>query len=431
MRWTIALSFALAMISLAHAQDAVKIPPDHWRPQIIAPPRPEIKEALELTKADIQVAITGYIAQTTMTLTFHNPNSRVMEGELVFPLPEGATISGYGLDVNGQIVDGVPVEKQKARITFETEVRKGVDPGLVEQLKGNNFRTRIYPIPANGDRTVKVQYVSDLASDRDSATYVLPMNWGNQAVKEYSLKVELTAAPSEPVLSGAPAGFALAASGNALVAQKTYKDAKFTDDLTISLPNLPAKHVVVEKYQGESGESSGWYFVINDLPGMPPEKRAAPRIKRIGILWDASLSRAEIDKTRELDLLKGILADYHDTVDIVIFREKAEPVLTVPADKVIQTLSAVKYDGATNLGRLVIPKNYHDFFPGNRVKWSAPDYNYWLLFTDGLGNLFEEMPQKVAAPVYAISNDSRQPCGSDTARASQRRAVLQPQAADG
>ncbi|CAF4372552.1 unnamed protein product, partial [Adineta steineri] len=34
-----------------------------------------------------------------------------------------------GLDVDGRIVDGVVVEKEKARVTFEKEVRKGVDPG--------------------------------------------------------------------------------------------------------------------------------------------------------------------------------------------------------------------------------------------------------------------------------------------------------------
>jgi hypothetical protein len=39
-----------------------------------------------------------------------------------------------GLDIEGEIVDGVCVEKEKARIAFEKEVRKGVDPGFFLDL---------------------------------------------------------------------------------------------------------------------------------------------------------------------------------------------------------------------------------------------------------------------------------------------------------
>jgi hypothetical protein len=92
-------------------------------------------------------------------MTFHNDQPRVLEGDLEFPLPEGAALSGYGLNVGGTLVDGVPVEKQAARIAFEKEVRKGVDPGLDEQTGGNQFRTRVYPIPAGGTRTVKIEYL--------------------------------------------------------------------------------------------------------------------------------------------------------------------------------------------------------------------------------------------------------------------------------
>lgn len=49
------------------------------------------------------------------------------------------------------MVDGVPVPRQKARVAFEEEVRKQVDPGLVEWSGGNMFKTRVYPIPMGGN----------------------------------------------------------------------------------------------------------------------------------------------------------------------------------------------------------------------------------------------------------------------------------------
>ena len=123
---------------------------------------------------DVNVVIRGLLAETTMTMVFRNPHNRVLAGELVFPLPAGATVSGYGLDVGGQLVEGVVVEKHQARIVFEKEVRREVviDPGLVEHVRGNNFRTRVYPIPAGGKRTVMVRYVSELIGSSGEPVYL-------------------------------------------------------------------------------------------------------------------------------------------------------------------------------------------------------------------------------------------------------------------
>jgi hypothetical protein len=111
---------------------------------------------LAITALDVEARIVGHLAETSMTMTFFNPHPRALAGDLTFPLPAGSTVSGYGLDVDGVLVDGVVLDKQKARRVFETEVRKGVDPGLVEKVGGAAFRTRVFPIPARGTRTVKV-----------------------------------------------------------------------------------------------------------------------------------------------------------------------------------------------------------------------------------------------------------------------------------
>ena len=115
-----------------------------------------VSAPLGLASLRTEVRIFGSVAETTTTMTFANPTARAMEGDLYFPLPEGATISGYALDINGVMVDGVAVEKHEARRVFEEVVRHGIDPGLVQWTKGNNFQTRVFPIPANGSRTVRV-----------------------------------------------------------------------------------------------------------------------------------------------------------------------------------------------------------------------------------------------------------------------------------
>ena len=53
--------------------------------------------------------------------------------------------------------------------------------------------------------------------------------------------------------------------------------------------------------------------------------------------------------------------------------------------KLIDTIKAVSYDGATSLGSLILPKNQSDYTPGDHLR-TPKDYDLFLLFTDGFGN---------------------------------------------
>ena len=111
---------------------------------------------VNLTLASSDTKITGNFSVTKINLIVSNTSDRILEGELEFPLAEGESVTGYAIDVNGKLRDGVVVEKDKGRQVFEAVVRQGIDPGLVEKTVGNNFKTRIYPIPAKGIRQLQI-----------------------------------------------------------------------------------------------------------------------------------------------------------------------------------------------------------------------------------------------------------------------------------
>ena len=96
-------------------------------------------------------------------------------------------------------MDGVIVAKDEARVAFETEVRRGVDPGLAEWVRGNNFRTRVYPIPAGGTREIRVSYVHSLSGTAEESQYLLPMRH-EHAIPEFSLRVEVVQGEVAPVV---------------------------------------------------------------------------------------------------------------------------------------------------------------------------------------------------------------------------------------
>jgi hypothetical protein len=353
-------------------------------------------EPLGLTSVDVAVVIDGFLAETTTTLTFRNTYPRVLEGELVFPLPEGATISGYALDVAGEMVDGVAVERHEARIAFEKEVRRGVDPGLVEWVKGNNFRTRVWPIPAHGARTVRVRYVSELVTrSRGGAVdafYALPLRFG-QSIADLRLKVEVVKGLARPELrSGAPPAFRFEAWEDRYVAEARLAGVPPAEDLLVALPDVPRQSVRLET--DDEGET---HFVIVDFPEPPADAPVARPARRAGIFWDASLSREAADHASELALLDGWLRRVRDIdVDVVVFRDVAEAprafsVRGGDGRAVREMLEGLVYDGGTNLGAL---------------RFEA-GHDYDLLFTDGLGTLGPDAPPVPEVPLHAVSADVR------------------------
>jgi Ca-activated chloride channel homolog len=387
-------------------------------------------EGVRLTKADVKAVVRGVLAEASITLTFRNDTPRVLGGELTFPLPDGATVAGYALDVNGTLVDGVSVEKQRARVIYEKEMNKSVDPGLVEHVAGNNFRTRLYPVPANGTRTLRVTYVADLvpSADGKGASFIMPMGLGEK-LETLDLTVAVEGATEPPsVKGGSYTSKPFEGSARGYYLQDSLRDAKALDVLTIALPEVPATSAIVQKRgkapmtveeleaaskPGAAAQADEHFFVLTDTPKRPTDQLTAKVMKnqRVLVVWDASLSRLTADTARELKLLEQTLARLgHPTLDVLLLRNDVEVKPFLGGDaagtaKVIDLLKNVKYDGGTNLSALSIPKNLSDVKPAVEIAQAQKDYDLAMVFTDGLATVGSEKPGKIEVPVYALSSD--------------------------
>ena len=348
---------------------------------------------LRVSSVKVETRIFGSLAETRMTLVFHNPSGRRLAGDLYFPLPPGATISGYALDVGGVLRDAVVVEKDKGRQVFEKIVRQGLDPGLAEWTKGNTFKTRIFPIPPRGSRTVRIDYVSDLLQARGEQQYRLPLNF-KEKIDAFSIRIEVVKSTARPTVRGAsPPGFEFTPWRDSFVAEASGKNADLSRPLTVVLPAVKRQPVVVEKRAGEPS-----YFLINTSP--PPPKLGAARAPRhITLYWDASASREKTSHQRALDLLKAFFGKHRSKemrVDLVVFRDAPEKAraFRVSGGNPAALFAAVKalpYDGGTQLGALPPP---------------APGSEYSLLFSDGLSTFGKERPEAFAKPVYVFSGET-------------------------
>ena len=117
------------------------------------------EKPVEISQTESVVADNGLYRRVKTVFTFTNPNSRQMSADFSFPIPDEATVCAYALEVNGAMVPGVVCEKEKARVAFETEKVKSVDPGIVEHVAGNTWKTRIFPLMPSVPRKAEVEYI--------------------------------------------------------------------------------------------------------------------------------------------------------------------------------------------------------------------------------------------------------------------------------
>ena len=379
---------SLLVLLLSNSALAQRLPP----PALMVQENDRSKP-LELSRVDIDVRIVGQVAETRMTMTFYNPQSRNLAGDLFFPLPEGATVSGYALDIEGKMVDGVVVPKDKARQVFEIEVRKGIDPGIVEWVKGSNFKTRVFPIPPKGTRTVMVRYVTQLVRDKAGPNYQLPLNF-RDTVGKFHLRVEVVKPVAPPTVKGGSlANFEFAAWRESFVAETTLEKRRFVNDLSVAIPDTRPAAVRVEK----APDKNHYFYARLARPSLLATG-TGETVKRIAIYWDATGSMGEVDRTKELAVLQELFKRLGDlTVDLVLFRnEMGKPVtFTVKggdAGKLVAALKAVDYDGGTQMGALKSLPTKPDFY---------------VLCGDGLSNFGKEEPPRFNAPIFALGPNAQ------------------------
>ncbi len=120
----------------------------------------------------VEVTIVGRLARTQVTQVFWNDLPRQTEGRYTFVLPDGASISRLAMDVNGKMMEGELVTRERARRIYESIVSRRKDPALLEWQGQNRFSTQIFPIPARGPKTVVLTYEQVLPQQHDTVTYL-------------------------------------------------------------------------------------------------------------------------------------------------------------------------------------------------------------------------------------------------------------------
>lgn len=341
---------------------------------------------VRLSQLKVNVKVVGNIAYTTTEMHFFNATNRQMEAELLFPLPEGVSVSRYAIDINGKMRDAVPVNKSKGKQVFEAIEHRRVDPGLLEKVEGNNFKTRIYPLMPNNERIVIIGYEQELSSfDATHLSYQM-LTSCKQQLDVFELNVSVIGAASSPTITNDSATIAVESLGQSYVSTIKKTNYKPQDKLVITIPiRAEIQNVVVQSVDNQH------YFYTTTLIDAKTIQKKKP--DSIGLIWDVSLSCRNRDLKKELELLDAYFHELN-SVEVTLYfagynfeRKNVYSIKNGDWSALRTVLEHVEYDGGTRF---------------SKVKFASHDEH--LFFTDGMSSLSSNVLSSTTKPIYTISS---------------------------
>jgi hypothetical protein len=232
--------------------------------------------------------------------------------------------------IDGKLMEGELVEREKARKVYEEIVDGMQDPALLEWEHGSVFKMRVFPIEAQRDKVVTIRYLTPLRRSADKLELV-------QAVRSAS-------------------GEALAALRIDWQGKRVFDEQHVAADRVLSFPAKPASAVLREH------RPDGVYSVVRVSPDWSRVPLAAkPAPKTWFVVFDTSRSALE-EQPRQLEALGVVLAALPKDARFQVITSDLDarpaprglvPVTPETIGRALDFAKSVTPDGASDLGRVI------------------------------------------------------------------------------
>ena len=289
---------------------------------------PVVWASLETTFTKADVRVRDQIATTMIEQEFYNPNSRQVEGTFLFPVPKGAHISKFTMEINGKPMEAELLAGDKARGIYEDIVRKLRDPALLEYAGRDLFKVRIFPIEPNSRKRITLSYSQLLKSDGGLVNFIFPLNtekYSAKPIKTVSVKLDLeTKRPLKSIYSPSRKLEIKRHGANKATVGYEASDVKPDTDLQLFFTQEESDlglSLLTYKNPGEDG-----YFLLLASPGMEA-KNAKVIPKDVAFVLDTSGSMAGAKLEQAKKALAFCVENLNDgdRFDVLRFATEVEP----------------------------------------------------------------------------------------------------------
>ncbi|MBN1652604.1 MAG: FecR domain-containing protein, partial [Deltaproteobacteria bacterium] len=251
---------------------------------------------LELVKHRVTARIVGPTARTEIEETFRNDGTETLQGIYRFSLPPDARVAAISLQVDGKWQQGAVVERERAREIWRQVTRQAApeqkrtseeeliwapgpwrDPALLEWQSNGRLELRIFPIPAKGEKSIRLAYTQTLAPGSSGRRYLYPLpHASGDAIKvgRFEVDIEVVGVRSE---NTRVYGYALRDTALAENTVLVYDQDAFS----------PSGDLVVEYELPDDQEEIRWWSYRGAAVAAPTKVRQSKRDEQVEREWRA------------------------------------------------------------------------------------------------------------------------------------------------
>jgi Ca-activated chloride channel family protein len=356
----------------------------------------------------VDVQIRGQIAVTSVDQAFVNESQARLEGDYIFPVPSGAQIEKFTMEINGKETPAELLPAEKARKIYEDIVRSMRDPALLEYAGKDMFRMRIFPIEPGETKKIRLKYTQALKPSNGLTGYLYPLNtekFSSKPIRKISITTSLhTKAPITTIYSPSHA---------VKVERKGEQEATILFEAENTTPHTDfqlyyavdqkevSSQVLTYKEPGEDG-----YFLLALTPRFAETK---PLPKDVVFVLDHSGSMAGRKLQQATQALQFCVANLNpeDRFEIISFSTEAESLFggLRPADMTHQDQAAAYLTKLKATGGTAIEDALKDAIGTGPQDKARPFLVIFL--TDGLPTIGEQSEDKLLSIAQQTNRSHR------------------------
>jgi Ca-activated chloride channel family protein len=280
---------------------------------------------VQVESVSISAKVSGLTARVRVEEVLRNTTARDIEATFLFPVPEGSAFQSFAMSVGDQTVEGNLTDAGKAAEIYRGIVSKLKDPGLLQFLGCCLYRFNIYPLPANGKKTISFQYVVLLERKGESALLTIPLKSSSVFRKpvvafSFSAEVQIQFGISSISSTSYDIGVAYR-DGNFATVQLARNEFVPERDLDILIQSASASlNSALITCGGEDGD----YFCVEISPGriFRPDTIEPKDVTYI-LDISGSMSGCKIEAAKEALKRSVALLNQSDRFRLVVFENDA------------------------------------------------------------------------------------------------------------
>jgi Ca-activated chloride channel homolog len=131
-------------------------------------------DQLPLKSTQVNVQVSGVIADVTVVQTYKNEGQRAIEAKYVFPGSTRAAVHGMNVRLADRLITAKIREKQQAKIEYADAKAEGKTAALLEQHLPNVFQMNVANILPGDDVKVELRYTELLVPTDGKYQFVFP-----------------------------------------------------------------------------------------------------------------------------------------------------------------------------------------------------------------------------------------------------------------